>query len=73
MLNSNAGVAHIPPAGRIGGRRGRGRTPACRIRGFELGDVSHADDGVEGCADFMAHVGEEGALGLGGGEGIFPE
>ena len=44
-----------------------------RVRGFELGDVSHADDGVEGCADFMAHVGEEGALGLGGGEGIFPE
>ncbi|MNN81034.1 hypothetical protein D3C81_1978160 [compost metagenome] len=38
------------------------------LAGIQLGQqrqVTHADDGVHGRADFMAHVGEELALGLG--------
>ena len=31
---------------------------------FFSGDIGHADDGIHGCAYFMAHPGQEGALGL---------
>ncbi len=37
--------------------------------GFPLHDVRHAEDGVHRRADFVAHVGEEGALGPVGGFG----
>jgi hypothetical protein len=36
----------------------------CRADGVALEQVGHADDGVHRGADLVAHVGQEGALGL---------